>query len=297
LDHGLPRPANTSSFAHASRYIVAMPLIPGQIRRGKTIRTDLSYARYSQLAWRWWCRQHGIEFVVFDAAPGGVGFSHMPPTFQRWLIPGLLTGQSNNEDTVVAVIDADTMIRWDAPNFLKYAVGFTAVGAGDQDWVRRSMDAFQHLFPGVSLQPQEYFNAGVVVLGVRQCRVLAAFLDHAVSHWTQLEAVMLAGNFGTDQTPLNFMLRHQKEPVHFLPAQFNLLHCFPMEADLWPIECSPSPDEARFARKAFSRPGAFGFIERAYVWHFSNVVRMRSLVMRETWRRVSANYPGAGVLL
>ena len=130
-------------------------------------------------------------------------------------------------------------------------MGFTAVRGLDPGWMLRSARAFQHLFSDVSLPWWEYFNAGVVVLGGKQCRPLRAFLEYTAMHWPELEAVMLSGNFGTDQTPLNFMLRREKEPVHFLPRPFNLLNCFPMDSELDSIEHSPSPDFAQFAEKAF----------------------------------------------
>jgi hypothetical protein len=48
-----------------------------------------------------------------------------------------------------------------------------------------------------------------------------------------------------------------------------------------------------FAQKAFGRPSAFNFVGHGYIWHFTNVVALRALVMRETWRRIRHNYPGA----
>ena len=273
-----------------TRYIVAMPLIPGRVRRGREIRTDLTHGEYSQATWRWWCRKHGIEFVVFDSQLGSAEFSHLPPTFQRWLIPSLLINELDR-DTIVAQVDADTMIRWDAPNFLELGVGFAAVRGLDPEWMFKSLRAFRPLFPDVSLQWWEYFNDGVVVLGVNQLRPLRAFLEHAAMHWPELEAIIHSGNVGTDQTPLNFVLRREKEPVHFLPREFNALNCFPMDPELWAIECSPSPDHIRFAETAFRRPEALQFTRMGYVWHFSNIVSMRATAMRETWHRVRANYP------
>jgi hypothetical protein len=40
-------------------------------------------------------------------------------------------------------------------------------------------------------------------------------------------------------------------------------------------------------------PGAFDFIQHSYVWHYNNTVTIRADLMRETWRRVRENYPGA----
>src|SRR6266852_4993647 len=50
-------------------------------------------------------------------------------------------------------------------------------------------------------------------------------------------------------------------------------------------------DPALFAQKVFSRPGAFDFLELGYVWHFSGIRRLRSMIMGEAWRRVRNNYP------
>jgi hypothetical protein len=302
-----------------------MPVIPGGIRRGLSIRTDLGYAKYAQATWRWWCKRNGIEFVPIDAPLGGSAFAHMPPTFQRWHILDRLIGEFG-ADIRLAVVDADTMIRWDTPDFIGGTRGFSAVAIRHPDWasarqpllgeaagtasgraesgqdaiaarnpgwISSSLRAYQHLFPGVSLTSSEYFNAGVVVLGVDQRRVMEKFLNFSAAHWPQLHAVIQSGDFGTDQTPLNFMLRRENEPIFFLPGSFNVLHCFPMDAELATIDASPNPDVVRFASKAFASPLAVQFVRFAYIWHFTNVIGLRSVVMRETWCRIRQYYPGA----
>lgn len=114
---------------------------------------------------------------------------------------------------------------------------------------------------------------------------------------------MMSGNFGTEQTPLTFMVRRENEPVHVLPRPFNFVNCFPLPSELAEVEhralhqTEPSipPEPALFAAKAFGHPLAFKFFELAYVWHFTNVVTFRAPVMAETWRRVRRHYPGAMV--
>jgi hypothetical protein len=271
--------------------VVAMPLIPGQVRRGKFKRSDLHYAKYSRASWKWWCDKNGIEFIVFDQPLGGAEFADKPPTIQRWLIPDLLIREHGN-GTRVALVDADTMIRWDTPDFLDMSENFSAVRGRDTPWISQSINAFQPLFPGVTLTPREYFNAGMVVVGQGELQKIRSFLAFMSQHWPLVQKIIRAGNFGTDQTALNFVLQRENARVDFLPVAFNFLHCFPLDPVLFSIDNSPLPDPVQFAARAFSRPGAFNFCNQGYIWHFSNVVALRSLVMGEVWRRVCGSYPG-----
>src|SRR5262249_53999471 len=149
--------------------------IPGQLYRKRMRRCDLDHARFSRATLQWWCDRHGIEFLVLDRPLGGSDHSRMPPTFQRWLAPEpIIPGRG--EDTVVAVVDADTMIRWDPPDFLDYARGFSAVRDTNPIWIAHSIQAFQPLFPDVSLPWWQYFNAGLVVVGAAQLSILRTFL-------------------------------------------------------------------------------------------------------------------------
>jgi hypothetical protein len=277
------------------RKAVVMAIIPSGIRRGPPMRSDLSYAKYARTTWAWWCDRHDADFVVIEAAPPDPAYARMMPTMQRWAALDRLI-EERGEDAQVALVDADTMVRWDTPDIFALARGFSAVAdAGSPGWIAASTKAFQHLYPGTTLPWWEYFNSGFIVLGAAQRPFIRAFLDHSVRLWPELEAVMTSANVGTEQTPLNFMMKREKEPVHFLPRPFNFVNCFPLPGEIAKIGHDGSPDSALFAAKAFGRPRAFEFVELAYVWHFTNVVTFRSLVMGETWRRVQGHYPGAAI--
>ena len=274
---------------------VVMALIPGGIRRGPPMRSDLSYARYSRATWEWWCQRHGADFVAIDRPPQDSAYAGMPPTMQRWASLDRLI-EERGEDAQAALVDADTMIRWDTPDIFALAKGFSAVAdQGAPRWILRSAKAFQPLFPETSLPWWEYFNSGFIVLGAAQRPFVQAFLDVSVKNWPRLDAAMASGNVGTDQTPLNFMVKRKKEPVFFLPRPFNFVNCFAMPDELSRMELSGRLDATLLAEKAFVQPWAFDFIELSYIWHFTNVVTFRSLVMGETWRRVQANYSSAVV--
>ena len=169
---------------------------------------------------------------MIDAPPADSAYARMPPTLQRWaVLDCLIEERSNNVQALL--VRCDTMIRWDAPDIFALARGFSAVAdVGTPAWALRSITAFQHLFPEVALPWWEYFNSGFIVLGAAQRPFIRAFLDDATTRWAELEAVMTSGNVGTEQTPLNFTVRRENEPVHFLPRPFNFVNCFPLPTSL-----------------------------------------------------------------
>jgi hypothetical protein len=270
--------------------IVAMTCMPGCIERGSQIRTGTDYSRYGQVTWKWWCKQHGFEFVVLDQPLGGQPFEKTPPSIQRWFAPAMLM-RTYGEDAKIVMVDADTMIRWDAPDFFDLGGPHLAVGhANSIPWISSTIAAYQSLFTDVQVLPFEYFNSGVVVMGKQQLPFLKDFTEFAKVHWLDLRAVQMSGNYGSDQTPLNFIARRNRLPIHFLPPMFNLLNCGSFARALMGPEKQMGREE--FLRILRSNPYIFDFINHGYVWHFSALYRYRSLLMAHTWSQVCERYPG-----
>lgn len=281
----------------ARKKIVVMPVIPvrpGIVQRPGQIRSNLNYARYGKVTWEWWCKLHNIHFIQLDKPQGGKAYSELPPTMQRWLALELLLKEFGT-DTQIAMVDADTMVRWDTPDFFDLAgPHLAAVVDVDPEWIFRSIRAYQQLFPGVALPWWEYFNAGLVVLGQAQLHVIQEFLALVVQRWPEIQAIRIAAKAGTDQTLLNFMVRRSGQSVHYLPRPFNLVHCFPLSASLRPYETS-SP----FSLLDLPCDGVtsiadnFDFIDIGYIWHFTNVGALRYLAMKATWHRIREHYLGS----
>jgi hypothetical protein len=274
--------------------IVAMGTIQGRMDRDGRDRSDLSYAPYGIATWKWWCHHNGAEFVLLSKRPGGPQFANVAPSVTRWLAPEeLLEGRA---DARVAVVDADTMVRWDTPDFFGAAEDpVAAVRDISPDWIYRSIKAHQRLFPTTKLPWWEYFNSGLVVLSTRHLPALRVFADLYRYRHAEVQQVQADSSVGYDQTPLNLAFRSCGQPVRFLDAPFNAIRCFPLSYDLMhKFEFSSTPDWTRFEEVAFARAGTFDFVEHSYVWHFCNIVKSRARIMRETWRRVRQQYPGLG---
>ena len=275
-----------------NKKVVAMIAIKGAIARGGGKRSDLSYLPYARATWEWWCAERGIEFVVVEETEGTKRLPDAPPTMQRWFVPAEII-RARGPETRVALVDADTMIRWDAPDFLAFSPdNLVAVTGRNYQWIQRSIFAFQQMFPTVALRPEEYFNAGLVVVGPKQLDTLAKFCEFCGKHLPELQDISRSAEVGTDQTPLNFVVRQESAAVSFLDRRFNFLNCFGYENETRRyFEFSPAPDWSAFSERAFSAPQAFDFIETGFIWHFTNVVAARTPVMAETWRRVKDRYP------
>ena len=273
--------------------LVAMPLIPAQAQRGSSVRADLRYATYARATWEWWCRRNGAEFVALDRPLGTGAFSQMSPSLRRWLAPQMLV-DAYGPDTQIAMVDADTMIRWDAPSpFDAAGGGFAAVLDTGPRWIHQDIKSYQHLFPDVRLEWWEYVNSGLVVFGAAQLPTIAALLDLIAGRWPELRQMHASGRVSVDQTLLNFVLKQQREPVTLLPPAFNLVRCITMNSRLWAWENGPSRDEKSLAAVLEAMPEAFDFVDYAYVWHFTNVVKSRRIVMEHVWRRVCGHYADA----
>jgi hypothetical protein len=269
-----------------------MTAIPAAgVVRPTATQADLGYAAYGRAAWEWWCRRNGVEFVLLDRPVDDETLAGASPLLHRWRAAEQLLAAGPAERQV-AVVDADTMIRWDAPDFFALTGGsLAAVQDPGQDWVLRSIRSYQQFFPGVRLDAQEYFNAGFVVVSPRQAHLLTAFLDFYRRNRAALDAVAQL-DAGIDQTLFNFVVRQEGEPVRFLPQTFNLGHCMPISLYMLP-DSAANEHRRQLLAGILAVPGTFDFLDHSYVWHFNGGPKSaRADFMRHTWHAISANYPG-----
>ena len=76
----------------------------------------LDYKEWCFKTWQYWCDKHNVELIVLDQELRDKTI--MKPTWQRWHVFDILDENSVEYDQV-ALVDVDTMIKWDAPNFFE----------------------------------------------------------------------------------------------------------------------------------------------------------------------------------
>ena len=124
----------------------------------------LDYKEWCLNSWRPGCKKHDGElFILSDELRDK---KIMKPTWQRWHVFEILEA-NGIEYNQVALVDVDTMIHPEAPNFFEetnheYAA---VVNNGCYEWVTRSIrDWGSSLFPDDQLvKAYNYINTGFII--------------------------------------------------------------------------------------------------------------------------------------
>jgi len=228
---------------------------------------DNSCEQYCVNTWQYWCDKNNADLIILDQP---IADTHvMKPTWQRWYIWDILEN-SNLDYEKVALVDVDTMVRWDAPNFFDLVNNEIGVCSDNDNigWVKQSIDGYQHLFSDTELDWTEYFNCGFVVMDKSEKRLCDSIKMLWTSKQSQLIELQAKVRKGTDQTPVNFLAKEQKIKVNFLSKKFNLTH---------------------LNRKEILNN--FMFVDCGYVWHFNGFDKSaRTPLMMQTWEKIKSNY-------
>jgi len=183
---------------------------------------NLSY-QYSIQSWEKWCKKNDIELFVWNTLLFPV--KECKITWQRHYCLSILK-ENNIEFDQVAVVDADTIICLDTPNFFNETNNqFCGVlNDGCYEWTNRSIKQYGNsLFSGWE-RPKiwEYINGGFLVYNITHQGLFNNLLQ---TYWQHKHAFIKAQEIfkvGTDQTPLNFFLTSLNINVKLLPSCYNL---------------------------------------------------------------------------
>jgi hypothetical protein len=177
---------------------------------------------YSTASWKCWADKNGCEVVVLDTFIRDE--KYMKPNWQKWYVFDLLEN-SGIEYNKILVVDADTIVHPDCPNFFD-EVGdeFCAVrNNGCYEWVLRSIREYKKfLFPENDVDVWEYFNSGFIILNESH----KPFINSALEWYeNNQENVLWAEEnikASTEQTPLNFLTKIHNVDVKLLSEKYNL---------------------------------------------------------------------------
>ena len=199
-----------------SKNIIFIPYI----RRDNRSKTY----NYSIKSWEHFCAKHDCELLLLEDLL--LPIEEMRITWQRYYIFDLL--EANNIDyDQVAMIDADTIVHPDCPNFfniVNYKYG-GVVNLGSQDWILRSIENYKkYIFNNTdtTVPYYQYINGGFQIFNKSHKEFFKKVLDFYFTNKDNLIEMQSTFHTGTDQTPINYLLQQEKIDVEYLPYEFNM---------------------------------------------------------------------------
>lgn len=238
------------------------------------------YIEYSFKTWKYWVSKHkNVDLFIFENPVENLDY--MKVTWQRWYALDILRRNNINYDQVL-VVDADTMIKWDCPDFFELTnYKFSVVrDNGKLSILIKNIRYFKEDFSGVNFDLWSYFNAGFVILNDIHKNFLKNFINYYHKNNKQLLSREEADNLNvklvpktTDQTLLNYYTRKENVSLKFLDNKYNVTR----------LSKNGLLDDDLIKEKFF--------IDAGYVWHFNCMPGdQRKLYMKKIWSQIKDYY-------
>lgn len=179
--------------------------------------------QYSINSWKHFAKKHNCEVVILDKPLMDPNITSM--AWQRYYVLDLLK-DSDVKYNQVLIVDADTIVHPDCPNFFELTNNqYTGVHDGTvYEWVIRSVECYSRfLFDDYKLNVWNYINGGFQILNESHKDYLDKFKQYYIDNREKIYQVESTVKLGTDQTPMNFFLQMNNINMTMLPCEYNLL--------------------------------------------------------------------------
>ena len=172
-------------------------------------------------SWKWWCNKNNCELLMWEDLLLPV--EQMPIVWQRYYVFDILDA-NDIEYGQVLLVDADTIIHPECPNFFNETCGaYSAVmNDGDYEWVNKSISQYGVKFFNKNTFPTwRYINGGFQIFHPHHKDYLKGLIEWYSENSMELKQVFGKWN-STDQTCINFYREEQDIPMTVLPPCYNL---------------------------------------------------------------------------
>ena len=177
---------------------------------------------YSTQSWAKWCKKNNYSHFVLEEPIQNL--EYMNANWHKFYIFEMLDNEDIDYDSV-CIVDADTIVHPDCPNFFEIVGDKFGVVQSDgcYEWVNRSIKKYgQYLFSEIELKTWEYFNSGFMVLNKKHAKFCDEVYKFYHSNRDKLIYAQKKFLVGTDQTPINFLTRKFNIDLKWLPNAYNL---------------------------------------------------------------------------
>jgi len=179
---------------------------------------------YGIASWKNWCKKNDCEIYIMEDLL--CSESEMLITWQRWQVLNILKHNEIEYDKVL-VVDADTIIHADCPNFFEMVDDkFTTVLTdGDYEWVNRAINGYSKMFfnKDYCIPSYEFFQTGFVIINKKH----KEFFDK-VFEFYQSNSKMIIQSYetlltGSDISLINCLRKEFDIDMKLLPREFSLM--------------------------------------------------------------------------
>ena len=183
-------------------------------------RSD-SYS-YSVKSWKRWCDKNNCELLILEDLLYPV--EYMKITWQRYYLFDILESNQIDYDQIL-MVDADTIIHPDCPNFFDMTDG-KLCGVefdGSWDWVLRGIENYsKYIFDGYMMPWEKYFDCGFILVNKTHRQFFQDIVNFYFTYQDNLIKLQETFFNGTDQTPVNMLVHRNNIDLKLLPYEFNM---------------------------------------------------------------------------
>jgi len=228
----------------------------------------LDYSEWCYRSWAAWCRRNDVGLVRLKK--GVVDPVFIQATWQRYWMFRLLENSGYIFDQV-AMIDIDTMIKPDCPNFFLETNGKMGVvlDGCSVNWMQNAISGYQEFFPEVLLNWWEFFFAGYVVVNHRHAEFFEQITKFYLENILEIKDAERRLKKGTDITVVNYLAKQYSIDLETLCPRYQL---------------------ASLGQKNILEKNRF--FDLADIWHFNGFRKEdRNRYMKSTWEKIEKMYP------
>jgi len=189
---------------------------------GRYASTRSEAYKYSIDSWRKWCEKNNCElFVLNDLL---LDNEQMGVCWQRYYLFDILEVNKIEYDQVL-MVDADTIIHPDTPNFFEMT-DHKLCGChfdGSWEWVLRSIEIYsKYFFQSKKFEWWKYIDCGFIIVNKNHRKFFNEIINFYLNNQVDLVKIQKEFVVGTDQTPVNLLREHYDIPFKLLPYEFNM---------------------------------------------------------------------------
>tara|TARA_Y100000310_G_scaffold161820_1_gene161728 strand:+ start:619 stop:1428 length:810 start_codon:yes stop_codon:yes gene_type:complete len=197
---------------------------------GRTWSDKLSPYKYSIASWKKWAKKNDCEVLIMEDLLCDT--KDMGICWQRYYVFDMLEQQDIKDYDKILIVDADTIVHPDCPNFFDMA-GNKYAGVrqeGSMDWVVRSMEQFSRfVHEGYMIPYDRYINAGFQIINKSHKKFFKEIIDFYNTNKNEINEVQHKFGVGSDQTNVNLLLNKKNIDFKFLPYEFNMTALYQKE--------------------------------------------------------------------